>query len=160
MDVVHGLRKSLQYAAVGFAIPATVTGLIAMYHLAFHDIHPMDRENDLARLPAMILTLSFGLALLFGLAAFVSFAHRKGLSFIRALIVSSAAALIGVVVTRPRIPRKEIDPNAWTESVIPLIAALAATIVVLLISELRRSQRAGDGGPFNSLNPRHEITKR
>ncbi len=160
MNLVCGLRKSLQYAAVGFAIPATVVGSIAMSHLTFHDIHPMDRENDLARLPTMILVPSLGLAVLFGLAAFASFTPRNGLSFIRALIAISAATLIGVAVTRPQMPRKTRDPNAWTEISIPLATALIATIVVLFFNERRPSQPKDGDEPITSSTTSSEITMR
>ena len=157
MNLEHGIRKSLQYAAIGFAIPAGFIGLIAIYHFTFHDIHPMDRANDLARLPALILIPSIGLAMLFGMAAFGSFAPKDGIPFIRSLIVISAATMIAVFATRPRIPRKTVDPNSWTETVIPLAAALIATISILLYNKWLPSQK--DGDELNTkLKPNREIT--
>ena len=132
MNLQHRIRKSLQFAAIGLAIPAIVIGLIAFYHFAFHDIPPMDRENDLARLPAMILIPSLGLALIFGLSAFASFSSKPGMSLIRSLIVISGATLMAVFATQPRIGRKTVDPNAWLETAIPITVALIATLAILI----------------------------
>jgi cytochrome bd-type quinol oxidase subunit 2 len=157
MNLERGIRKSLKYAAFGFTIPIVVIGLIAFYHFTFHDIHPIDRSNDLARLPAMMLVPSIGLAILFGLAAFGSFTPNYGISFIRSFIVISAATMIAVFATRPRIPRKTVDPNAWVETAIPLAVALIATIAILICNTLTPSQKDGDELK-PKLKPNHEIT--
>jgi len=144
MNLEPGIRKSLQFAAIGFAIPAIVIGLIAFYHFAFHDIHPMDRENDLVRLPAMILIPSLGLAMLFGLSAFASLAPKHGMSFIRSLIVVASATLIAVFTTQPRIRRKTVDPDAWLETAIPIAVALIATLAILIYNRRSTPQKGDD----------------
>lgn len=108
----------------------------------------MDRENDLARLPAIILIPSFGLAMLFGLGALGSFTPKNGMPFIRSLMVISAATLIAVLVTRPRVARRTVDPNAWMETAIPLAVALISTLVILTYNQLTVSQKDDNG-----LNP-------
>ena len=158
MNIKRGFLKSLQYAAIGFAIPATVIGLIAIYHFTFHDIHPIDRENDIARLPAMMLIPSLELALLFGLSAFASFAPKRGMIFIRSLIIVAGATMIAVFAMRPRFRRKTVDPEAWLEAAIPIAAALIATIAVLLHNKWSRSKEIAIEIPRNELTPDREIT--
>jgi peptidoglycan/LPS O-acetylase OafA/YrhL len=158
MNLERGIRKSLIYAAIGFAIPAIVIGLFAIYHFTCHDIHPMDRPDDLARLPALILIPSSGIAILFGMAAFAAFTPNNGITFLRSLIVVSAATMIAMLATRPGMSRKTDDPNAWLETVIPLAVGLFATMSILLYSLALRSQRDGDGAN-SELQPNREITK-
>ncbi len=160
MNIERGVCKSLQYSAVGFAIPAAIIGLIAIYHFTFHEIHPMDRQQDLARLPALILIPSCGLALLFGLAAFGAFTPTNGMSFIRSLIVISTAAMIAVFASRPRVPRKTVDPNAWLETAIPVTVAVIATIVVLLYYRWSPFKNPDGDKPNSKLTPKGEITAR
>ena len=160
MNIERGFRKSLQYAAIGFAIPVAVIGLIAIYHFTFHDIHPMDRDNDLASLPAMILIPSLGLALLFGLSAFGSFSPRHGLTFVRSLIIVVGSTLIAVIATQPRVRHRAVDPNAWLETAIPLATALIATIFVLFYSKWRTSTKIQEVDSTNKLEPNREIAKR
>lgn len=157
MNLTRGIQRSLQFAAIGLAIPAIMIGLIAIYHFTFHDIHPMDRENDLARLPAMILIPSFGLALLFGLSAFASFAPNHGMSFIRSLIVVAGATAIAVFATQPRIRRKTVDPDAWLETAIPIAVALIATLAILISNRRTTPQNGGEELNIN-LKPNREIT--
>lgn len=145
MNIERGIQKSLLFAALGFAIPAGVIGLIAIYHFSFHEIHPMDRANDLARLPGMILIPSLGLGILFGLSAFASHAPNCGMTFIRSLIVVAGATLIAILATRPRVRYKAIDPNAWMETVIPLSVAIVATIVVFSYARWMRSAKSANG---------------
>lgn len=160
MDLERGIQKSLKYAAVGFAIPVVVLGTFSIYHFTFHDIHPMDRANDLARLLAMMIIPSLGLAILFGLSAFGSFAPNKGMSFMRSLIVVAGATLIAVFVTQPRIRRKTVDPDAWPETAIPIAVACIATIAVLLYKKWLPPHPVG-GDQLNSKpKPNREITKR
>jgi len=147
MDFSRGLRKALLYALVGFVIPVAFLGLASMYHFMLRDINPRDRENDLARLPLVILTPSIGLASLFGLATLASFAPPDGPPFIRSLIIISAATLVGVVVIRPRPLRKMTDPHAWYAIVVPLGAALTATAILLLISGLKSHEKADGDDP-------------
>ena len=131
------------YAAIGSATPAIAIAASAICHFSFHDIHPIDRKNDLARLPALILIPSSGLALLFGLAAFGSHRAKHGLSFTRSLIVISIATLIAVFATRPRVQRKSVEPDVWMEVVIPIAVALIATIGILLYNKLTASRDSG-----------------
>ena len=157
MNIERGTRKSLQFAAFGFAIPVIVIGLLALYHFTVHDIHPMDQQNDLARLPAMILIPSFGLALVFGLSAFASFTWNHGLSFIRSLIGVAGATLIAVFATQPRVRRKTVDPDAWLETAIPIAVALIATMAILIYNKRMTPLKSSD-----ELNmkpkPNREIT--
>ncbi len=158
MNIERGMRKTLQYSALGFAIPAVVIGLIAIYHFTFHDIHPMDRENDIARLPAMILIPSLGLAILFGLSAFGSFTPQRGLTFVRSLIIVAGTTLIAVFATQPLAYRKTVDPNAWLKTAIPLVAALIATTFVLLYNKWRPFARASDVDLIEQREPNRETT--
>ena len=136
-NLERGIRKSLQYAAIGFVIPATVTGLIWLYRFAFLDIHPRDRELDLALLPDVVFGPSIGIALLFGLSAFASFAPNGGMAFTRSLIVVAGATLIAVFATQPRVRRKTThpDPNAWLEVAIPIAVAVVATLAILIYAK-------------------------
>jgi hypothetical protein len=135
MNLESGLRKALKYSALGFAISAGTLAMLAIYHFTFHDIHPLDRQNDLARLPDLILVPSFGIAVLFGLSAFGSFTPKRGMKFIRSLTVISGATAIAVFVTREPVLRKTIDSNSWIETAIPIVVALSATIAVLVINK-------------------------
>ena len=145
--------KMLTYSAVGFAIPAVVIGLIAIYRLTFHDIHPMDRQNDIARLPGIILIPSLGLALLFGLAALGSFTPTAGMSFIRSLLVISVPTTIAVFATRQSVPRRAIDPDAWMQTAIPVAVALITTIAVLLYNKWMASQPDKDTSEMGTTAP-------
>ena len=133
-------RRTMQYATAGFAIPAIFIGLLAFVHFNFREIHPIDQQNDLTRLPAMILIPSFGLATLFALAAIGSNAASRGLSFTRSLMFIAAATLIAVFATRPRVQRKTVEPDAWMETAIPISVALVATIIAVLYNKRRGSQ--------------------
>ncbi len=145
MNVERGIQSFLLFAALGFAIPAGVIGLIAFYHFSFHEIHPMDRANDLARLPGMILIPSLGLGILFGLSIVASSTSNRGMTFIQSLIVVAAATLNAILATRPTVRHKAIDPNAWMETVIPLSAAIVATVVVFSYARWMRSAKIAIG---------------
>ncbi len=131
MNLKRGIRNALRYAGLGFAISAVTLGMLAIYHFVFRDIHPMDREQDFARLPTLIVIVSLGLAALFALSAFGSFTPNRGLSFMHSLIIVSGATMVSVLVTRPQFPRKSINPNAWQETAIPIATAMIATIFLL-----------------------------
>ena len=135
MNAGLGIQRQLKFAVIGFAIPGLVIGLMAAYHFTFNDIHPLDRANDLAGLPMLILVPSIGLGMLFGLAAIGSSPPSKRVSFVRSLIVISATTAIAVFATRPRIDRKTVDPDTWVEVVVPVAAALVATISVLIYNK-------------------------
>ena len=62
MEIERGIQKSIKYAIVGFLIPVFSVGVYWIVYSMFYDIHPIDRENDLARLPLLILVPSTGLA--------------------------------------------------------------------------------------------------
>jgi Kef-type K+ transport system membrane component KefB len=142
MNIKRGIQKTFLFAAVGFTIPAGVIGLIAIYHFSFQEIHPIDRANDFARLPKMILLPSLGLGMLFGLSAFASYVPERGLTLIRSLIVIADAALIAVIATRPKVRYKSDDPNAWMETVIPISVSIVAAIVVASCARQIRSAEA------------------
>ena len=137
MNLKRGIRNALRYAVLGFAISAVTLGMLAIYHFVFRDIHPMDREQDFARLPTLIVIVSLGLAALFALSAFGSFTPNRGLSFMHSLIIVSGATMVSVLVTRPQFPRKSINPNAWQETAIPIATAMIATIFVLSYDKWR-----------------------
>lgn len=147
MNLKRGIRNALRYAVLGFAISAVTLGMLAIYHLAFSDIHPMDREQDFARLPTLILIISFGTAALFALSAFGSFAPNRGLSFLHSLIFVSSATLVSVLVTRPKVAIKSIAPNAWLETVIPIATAMVATICILYYDKARPMANRVDDEP-------------
>lgn len=144
MNLIPEIRKALQFAAIGFAITAIVIGFIAVYHFGFHDIHPIDRENDLVRLPGMILIPSLGLAMLFSLSAVASSTLKNGASFMQSLIVIAGATLISVFATQPRIRTKAVDPDAWLETAIPIATAAVATLAMLIYKRLSLPQKRDD----------------
>jgi len=144
MKIEPRMRKSLRFAAIGFAIPAIVLGLMVGYHFAFHDIHPLDRANDLARVPVMILVPSVGIAILFGLSAFASSASTNGMSFVQSLIGIAGATLMSVVATRPRIRRANADPDGWLETAIPIGVALFATLAIIIYNKQSQPPKGGD----------------
>ena len=131
MNLKIGALEALRYAAIGFIIPASIVGLIAAYHFGFHDIHPIDRENDIAKLPMFMLLPLLGLAFLFALAGFATFTFNGGLTFMRSLSVISGVALVAVFASRPRLHFKTENPNVWLEVVMPVVAVLVATTVIM-----------------------------
>ena len=136
MNIKHGITQALRFGGIGFLIPASIVGLIAAYHFSFHDIHPMDREKDLAHLPMFVLVPSLGLAALFSLSAFATFTYNGPTSFMRSLAVVSGVTLVTVFATRPRFHLKTANPNGWMEIALPVAAAIVATIMVLLYNRM------------------------
>jgi cytochrome bd-type quinol oxidase subunit 2 len=158
MDIKIKIGKSFQYAAVGFAISVVVIGLIAIYHFTFHEVHPIDRQNDLSRLPQIMLIPSVILGLLFGLSKFASSSHYRGLTLIRSLTVIVGAITIVFFSIRPRVHSKTVDPDAWLETAIPVATALITTIAVLIYNHRLRAKAANHEIPKNKLTPDVEIT--
>ena len=107
----------------------------------FYDIHPIDRENDLVRLPLLILVSSTGLAVIFGLSGYASFAPKRGISFIRSLIIIAGLTAIGVYSIQPKVHRKTVEQGSSMEIAIPSAAALIATVAILFYSNVRSNCR-------------------
>lgn len=141
MEFERGIRESLKRAALGFLIPVVVIGLYSILHLTCYEIHPIDRENDLRRLPFLILLPSTGLAILFGLSAYASFAPKQGVSFIRSLTVIAGATAIAVFSTPPKVNLKTVEQGSWVEIVFPMAVAIIATIAILIYSRWTSSCR-------------------
>jgi hypothetical protein len=64
------LVESIKWGAIGTAIPAIILGILSGVPL--REITPMDRENDIAWLPFMVLSPTIGYGFVFALAAFAS----------------------------------------------------------------------------------------
>ena len=136
MNLKRGVCKALKYGGVGFLIPVSIVGAIAAFHFGVHDIPPVDRENDIARLPMLMLLPSLGLAALFALSAFATFTFSGGLTFMRSLTIISSVALVAVFVSRPRLHFKTVNPNVWLEVVVPVVAVAVATTVIMTYNRM------------------------
>ena len=141
MDFERGSRESLKHAALGFLIPVVGVGVYTILYLSFYEIHPIDRENDLRRLPLLILVPSTGLAILFGLSAYAAFAPNQGVSFIRSLTMIAGATAIAVFSTQPRVNRKTVEQGSWLEVAIPMAVAIIAAIAILVYSKWTSARR-------------------
>jgi hypothetical protein len=137
MNLERGIAKALQYSVVGFMIPIVVICAATFWNLATNEVHPIDRENDIAQLPGMVLIPSIGIAILFGLSALGSFTPNRGLSFLRSLIFIAGSTLAVIYATysdNPKRGNEPIDPSPWiTEIAIPMFVALMATTFVLYL---------------------------
>jgi len=141
MEIERGIQKSIKYAIVGFFIPVFSVGVYWIVYPMFYDIHPIDRENDLARLPLLILVSSTGLAVIFGLSGYASFAPKRGISFIRSLMIIAGLTAIAVYSIQPRVHRKNVEQDSSMEIAIPSAAALIATVAILFYSNVRSNCR-------------------
>ncbi|MCP4777191.1 MAG: hypothetical protein GY880_23465 [Planctomycetaceae bacterium] len=141
MEIERGIQKSIKYAIVGFLIPVFSVGVYWIVYSMFYDIHPIDRENDLARLPLLILVPSTGLAVIFGLSGYASFAPKRGISFIRSLIIIAGLTAIAVYSIQPKVHRKTVEQGSSMEIAIPIAAALIATVAILFYSNVRSNCR-------------------
>ena len=144
MNFRRGFLYAFLFACVGFSIPALIIGLAAAYHFTFNEIHPMDRAEDLKRLPAIVLIPSVGMGLMFGLSAFCTFATARRIRFARAFIFIASAMILSMFLYSPPLNMKGTDPTAWKLTVYPIVAALMTTMVVLAIDANRDSSSVAD----------------
>lgn len=138
MNIERGFRKSLLLGTTGFLVPVAVLGSVAACVFAFAGTHPMDRQQDIQRLPSMILTPAVGCGIVFALAAFASYTPDSGVNFIRSLLMIGSAVVLAILVTQPHTQYKMPDPNAWIELVVPLVTAVIVSAAILAIGLSKR----------------------
>ena len=131
MNVESGLRKAWAFGVIGFAITATLMSVLAAAYFVLVEIHPMDREKDLERLPGMILTPSFGIAALFWLAGLASSASKQSPTFYRAFIWISSPALIVLLMLPIQIRAAVGIPQRLLFAAAPFVAAVLMTVFLL-----------------------------
>ena len=139
MNMQRKLRRALIWSLVGFAIPVVVLGMVFGFQLIFADVHPMDREQDIAKLPVQLLFPAIGCAFVFALAAYASGVNTPRLDFIRSLMIVSVVVVVAKLVVTPNPRYKMPDPNAWMEIVIPIVAGLMTCGVLTAVNRSGKS---------------------
>jgi membrane-anchored protein YejM (alkaline phosphatase superfamily) len=131
-------KRTLIWGATGFAIPIVVLGLVLGLPLVFGDDHPMDRENDIARLPVVMLIPSIGCAFVFVLAARATSVDVPRISLIQSISIIGLAVVVTLllVTTGPRY--KMFDPDSWIKVAAPIGVGLVMCGVIFAINRRTR----------------------
>ena len=134
MNIERGVQKSLLLGMAGFLIPVVILGTIKACVFAFGDIHPMDLQQDLQRLPFMILPPALGCGIVFAIAAFASYVPKSGVNFIQSLLIIGSVVVVAILAVRYKMP----GPSAWSETVVAIVAGIIASAVIIGVGVWKR----------------------
>ncbi len=133
MDVPRKFLRVMKWGAIGFAIPIVFLGVIFGLRIVFGDIHPMDREQAIARLMGTLLMPAFGCTFVFVLAAYASSISTPRVDLVRSTLIIAVVVVATKLGVTPHPRYKAVDLNVC-ETVIPIAAGLITCIVLAIIN--------------------------
>ena len=97
-ESARGLVWAIPLGICGFVIPYAVLGAVLLLRIAFTDMLPFDRAAELNELAWKGIAAAVVCSLLFAWSAFANYSARRGVGFVRSLLVMASLFLVATCV--------------------------------------------------------------
>jgi hypothetical protein len=148
VNLTRGLAWAIPFGVCGFCIPYIVLEVVLFLRIAFTDMLPFDRAADIKELPREGVAAAVVCSLLFAWSAFANYSARRGVGFVRSLLVMASFFLVAVCFWRLGVAIFDLErghtytssgPYEWVGYVFLVVIFLAGA-VGFTFWQIRRSE--------------------
>jgi hypothetical protein len=148
VNLLRGLAWAIPFGFCGFWIPYAAIGAALLLRISFTETLPFDRAAEIKELPSRGFAAAVVCSLLFAWSAFANYSARRGVGFVRSLLVMASLFLVAVFFAGVAIPIFGLDrgqtytsngPYEWVGILIFAVIFLTGAVGFTLW-QLRRSK--------------------